>query len=160
MYTITLWYVTLLHGTRMDRTQRCGQGVCGFIAVPHRLFLLADGQGFRGQHCSFDGLLLTDRAWQSVPALLKGKTESEMIKTFLQPPVGALVAAIVSTYGWLLRVSCCRMTLTTSSQASTSLRPSSTATPGTCSRVLSSTSFLRPVSRTCSMSTRSATCTM
>jgi hypothetical protein len=36
---------------------------------------------------------------QNIPKLLQGKTQEETVKAFLKPPIGSLVAAIVSTYG-------------------------------------------------------------
>ncbi|KAF8627199.1 hypothetical protein AX15_004516 [Amanita polypyramis BW_CC] len=46
--------------------------------------------------CSF---WLTVRAFANIPNELKNKTTTEIILTFFKPPVGALVAAMVSTFG-------------------------------------------------------------
>ncbi|GBE80048.1 Chitin synthase 1 [Sparassis crispa] len=42
---------------------------------------------------------LTIRAFLAVPAMLKNKTTLQIVATFFVPPVGSLVAALVSTYG-------------------------------------------------------------
>ena len=39
---------------------------------------------------------------QAIPAQLKNKTVAQVIATFFVPPVGALIAAMVSTFGLLL----------------------------------------------------------
>jgi len=46
--------------------------------------------------CSF---WLTGKAFANIPNELKNKTSAEVIKTFFTPPVGALIAAMVSTFG-------------------------------------------------------------
>ncbi|KAG5639022.1 hypothetical protein H0H81_007930 [Sphagnurus paluster] len=46
--------------------------------------------------CSF---WLTIKSFSAIPELLKHKTTAEVIQTFFVPPVGALIAAMVSTYG-------------------------------------------------------------
>ncbi|KAH9938331.1 glycosyltransferase family 2 protein [Fomitopsis serialis] len=46
--------------------------------------------------CSF---ALTIKAFMNVPSELKGKTVSQIILTFLTPPVGSLIVAMVATYG-------------------------------------------------------------
>ncbi|KAG5646609.1 Chitin synthase, class 1 [Asterophora parasitica] len=46
--------------------------------------------------CSF---WLTAKSFSSIPELLKNKSTVEVIKTFFVPPVGALIAAMVSTFG-------------------------------------------------------------
>ncbi|KAI0089171.1 glycosyltransferase family 2 protein [Irpex rosettiformis] len=46
--------------------------------------------------CSF---WLTGKAFANIPNLLKDKTPSQVIATFFTPPVGALIAALVSTFG-------------------------------------------------------------
>jgi len=46
--------------------------------------------------CSF---ALTAKAFANIPNLLKNKSTGEIIKTFFVPPVGALIAAMVSTFG-------------------------------------------------------------
>ncbi|KZT13058.1 glycosyltransferase family 2 protein [Laetiporus sulphureus 93-53] len=46
--------------------------------------------------CSF---ALTIKAFIAVPSMLKSKTAGQIVLTFFEPPVGALIAAMVSTYG-------------------------------------------------------------
>ncbi|KAF7433398.1 Chitin synthase, class 2 [Pleurotus ostreatus] len=46
--------------------------------------------------CSF---WLTGKAFGDIPRQLEGKSTSEVILTFFTPPVGALIAAMVSTFG-------------------------------------------------------------
>lgn len=46
--------------------------------------------------CSF---WLTGKAFANIPSELKNKTIPQVILTFLTPPVGALIAAMVSTFG-------------------------------------------------------------
>ncbi|KXN83665.1 Chitin synthase 1 [Leucoagaricus sp. SymC.cos] len=46
--------------------------------------------------CSF---WLTIKAFQNIPNELKGKSQGEIIASFFKPPVGALIAAMVSTFG-------------------------------------------------------------
>ncbi|KAG1779739.1 glycosyltransferase family 2 protein [Suillus placidus] len=46
--------------------------------------------------CSF---WLTGKAFANIPTLLKNKTVPQVILTFFTPPVGALIAAMVSTFG-------------------------------------------------------------
>jgi chitin synthase len=46
--------------------------------------------------CSF---WLTGKAFANIPSELQNKTTAEVIKTFFTPPVGALIAAMVSTFG-------------------------------------------------------------
>lgn len=36
---------------------------------------------------------------QNIPNELRGKSQSEIIASFFQPPVGALIAAMISTFG-------------------------------------------------------------
>ncbi|KAJ7283693.1 glycosyltransferase family 2 protein [Mycena rebaudengoi] len=48
--------------------------------------------------CSF---WLTAKAFADIPNQLANKTSSEVIATFFKPPVGALIAAMVSTFGAL-----------------------------------------------------------
>jgi hypothetical protein len=42
---------------------------------------------------------LFTRQLQNIPALLKNKTVGQVILTFFVPPVGALIAAMISTFG-------------------------------------------------------------
>ncbi|KAF6762652.1 glycosyltransferase family 2 protein [Ephemerocybe angulata] len=46
--------------------------------------------------CSF---WLTVNAFKEIPKLLQGKNSAEVARTFFEPPVGALIAAMVSTFG-------------------------------------------------------------
>ncbi|KAF7355286.1 Chitin synthase [Mycena sanguinolenta] len=46
--------------------------------------------------CSF---WLTGKAFANIPSELANKTTSQVIATFFKPPVGALIAAMVSTFG-------------------------------------------------------------
>jgi chitin synthase len=46
--------------------------------------------------CSF---WLSGKAFASIPKLLKDKSTGEVIATFFKPPVGALIAATISTFG-------------------------------------------------------------
>jgi chitin synthase len=46
--------------------------------------------------CSF---WLTALAFSNIPNLLKNKTTLQVVATFFTPPVGALIAAMISTYG-------------------------------------------------------------
>lgn len=46
--------------------------------------------------CSF---ALTGKAFANIPNELKGKTTAQVIATFFTPPVGALIAAMISTFG-------------------------------------------------------------
>ncbi|KAH9948343.1 glycosyltransferase family 2 protein [Amylocystis lapponica] len=53
--------------------------------------------------CSF---ALTIKAFIAIPNDLKNKTVTQIIKTFFTPPVGALIAAMLSTYGIYIISSC------------------------------------------------------
>jgi len=44
-------------------------------------------------------IALTVKSFTAIPGMLKNKTTSQIILTFFEPPVGALVAAMVSTFG-------------------------------------------------------------
>ncbi|OBZ76612.1 Chitin synthase 1 [Grifola frondosa] len=89
--------------------------------------------------CSF---WLTIRSFINIPSELRNKTTSEVILSFFKPPVGALIAAMVSTYGIYLI-------------ASFLYRD-----PGICSRASSNTYAWPRALRTFSMSTPSAIFTM
>ncbi|KAG2118792.1 glycosyltransferase family 2 protein [Suillus discolor] len=52
--------------------------------------------------CSF---WLTGKAFSSIPSQLKSKTVSEVVVTFFTPPVGPLIAAMISTFGIYLTAS-------------------------------------------------------
>ena len=53
--------------------------------------------------CSF---WLAGTAFSRIPAQLKNKTSAEVIKSFFTPPIGALIAAAISTFGIYLFASC------------------------------------------------------
>lgn len=53
--------------------------------------------------CSF---WLAGTAFANIPELLKDKTTAEVVKSFFTPPIGALIAAAVSTFGIYLFASC------------------------------------------------------
>ena len=38
-------------------------------------------------------------AYKAIPDMLKDKSTGEIVATFFKPPVGALVAAMISTFG-------------------------------------------------------------
>ena len=44
-------------------------------------------------------LALTVKAFLNIPDQLKNKTTMQIVETFFTPPVGSLVAAMVSTFG-------------------------------------------------------------
>jgi len=46
--------------------------------------------------CSF---FLTVKSFSAIPELLKNKTTGQVVAAFFVPPVGALIAAVISTYG-------------------------------------------------------------
>lgn len=53
--------------------------------------------------CSF---WLAGTAFARIPEMLKDKTQAEVIKSFFTPPIGALIAAAISTFGIYLFASC------------------------------------------------------
>lgn len=53
--------------------------------------------------CSF---WLAGTAFARIPEDLKNKTQAEVIKSFFSPPIGALIAAAISTFGIYLFASC------------------------------------------------------
>ena len=53
--------------------------------------------------CSF---WLAGTAFARIPETLKNKTQAEVIKSFFTPPIGALIAAAISTFGIYLIASC------------------------------------------------------
>jgi chitin synthase len=58
------------------------------------------GQAFKvSLHDLREALLFTDHKLQNIPNQLKNKTQAQVILTFFTPPVGALIAAAVSTFG-------------------------------------------------------------
>ncbi|KAF8505798.1 chitin synthase [Russula emetica] len=84
----------------------------GFLAIQ---FVLALGNRPKGERMAYlitlwvyailavyllvCSLALTVKAFASIPNELKNKTTTEVILTFFKPPVGALIAAMVSTFG-------------------------------------------------------------
>jgi chitin synthase len=57
-------------------------------------------KAFAVRHCrTLVASLLNNLFVQNIPKLLQGKTQEQAVKAFLTPPIGPLVAAIVSTYG-------------------------------------------------------------
>lgn len=85
---MTLWYVSMsLPG---GRELKFGARVYAFIS----LYLLV---------CSF---WLAGTAFARIPENLKNKTTSEVILSFFTPPIGALIAAAISTFGIYLIASC------------------------------------------------------
>ncbi|KAI0034078.1 glycosyltransferase family 2 protein [Vararia minispora EC-137] len=55
--------------------------------------------GFLAMYLLACSLALTVQAFMNIPNELKNKTTSQVILTFFTPPVGALIAAAVSTFG-------------------------------------------------------------
>jgi chitin synthase len=84
----------------------------GFLAIQ---FVLALGNRPKGERTAYVITLwvyaflalyllvcswaLTIKAFSNIPSELKSKTTSQVILTFFEPPVGALIAAMVSTFG-------------------------------------------------------------
>ncbi|KAI0268233.1 chitin synthase [Gloeopeniophorella convolvens] len=84
----------------------------GFLALQ---FVLALGNRPKGERAAYAitlwvyailavyllvcSITLTVKAFANIPEDLKNKTTSQVIKTFFTPPVGALIAAMVSTFG-------------------------------------------------------------
>ena len=85
---MTLWYVTIISPGRTEL--KPGTRVYAFIS----LYLLV---------CSF---WLAGTAFSRIPEMLKNKTSAEVIKSFFTPPIGALIAAAISTFGIYLIASC------------------------------------------------------
>ena len=85
---MTLWYVAIITpgGSNLKLESR----VYAFIS----LYLLV---------CSF---WLAGTAFSQLPEKLKDKTSAEVIKSFFTPPIGALIAAAISTFGIYLIASC------------------------------------------------------
>jgi hypothetical protein len=76
------------------------KGVCGARGLPSNLFILVDWQSFCSEYRFLLIILIAANALgQNIPNELKNKTSAEVIKTFFTPPVGALIAAMVSTFG-------------------------------------------------------------
>lgn len=84
----------------------------GFLAIQ---FVLALGNRPKGERAAYTitlwvyafvavyllvcSLALTVKAFANIPSELKSKTNSQIIATFFKPPVGSLIAAMVSTFG-------------------------------------------------------------
>ena len=75
------------------------QGVCLSCVIPLGLCYVDDCQGVPGMSAIIYVRYGTNNTLQAVPDLLRGKTQSEAIAAFLQPPIGSLVAATISTFG-------------------------------------------------------------
>jgi len=80
-YVVTLWYACIITsgGGELKPESR----VYAFIS----LYLLV---------CSF---WLAGTAFANIPEMLKNKTTAAVIKSFFTPPIGALIAAAISTFG-------------------------------------------------------------
>ena len=85
---MTLWYVVAI--------TPCGSGLISGTRVYAviSLYLLI---------CSF---WLAGTAFANIPEMLKNKTSAEVVKSFFTPPIGALIAAAISTFGIYLIASC------------------------------------------------------
>ncbi|KAI0068690.1 chitin synthase [Artomyces pyxidatus] len=84
----------------------------GFLALQ---FVLALGNRPKGERAAYTitlwvyavlsiyllacSIALTVKAFSNIPNELKNKTTSQVIATFFKPPVGSLIAAMVSTFG-------------------------------------------------------------
>jgi len=84
----------------------------GFLAIQ---FVLALGNRPKGERTAYVitlwvyaglaiyllvcSLTLTVKAFANIPGELKHKTATQIVLTFFEPPVGALIAAMVSTFG-------------------------------------------------------------
>ena len=97
---------------------------------------------------------------QNIPSELKNKTTSEVIATFFKPPVGALIAAMVSTFGIYLAASILYVSLIQLCSYRRLLTDLCSVILGTCSLASSSTCVWLPASPMSSTSTHSATCMM
>lgn len=75
------------------------QGIRRSRCLSSSLLLLADSQIFCGMSTSLPSPRILNVSSQAIPELLKNKTTAQVIATFFTPPVGALIAAMVSTFG-------------------------------------------------------------
>lgn len=97
---------------------------------------------------------------QNIPNELKNKTTSEIVATFFKPPVGSLIAAMVSTFGIYLFASILYVSLVQLCSCHRLLTGLYSVIPGTCSLVSFSTCVWLLASPMSSTFTHSATCTM
>jgi chitin synthase len=94
--------------------------------------------------CSF---ALTGKAFSNIPEELKHKTTFQVIKTFFTPPVGALIAAMISTFGIYFISSFLYVSNPLSRVQYTVVEYNTrSGIPGTCSPVFCSISCLLPAS--------------
>lgn len=104
-YAITLWYDLALFCHRFADAN-C---VCRVYAVLAVYLLVCSfwltGKAFGVGSCYFLLPIIALILSQDIPRQLEGKSTSEVILTFFTPPVGALIAAMVSTFGTLSVVS-------------------------------------------------------
>lgn len=96
--------------------------------------------------------------YKSIPNDLKNKTTGQVIASFFTPPVGTLIAAMVSTFGIYLFASILYVSPTQLYLTSPPLTGLRSVILGTCSPVSSSTCVWLPASPTLSTFTHSATC--
>lgn len=87
-YVLTLWYVSIITPSGCDL--KLETRVYAFIS----LYLLV---------CSF---WLAGTAFARIPESLKNKTQAQVIASFFTPPIGALIAAAISTFGIYVIASC------------------------------------------------------
>jgi hypothetical protein len=82
LYAITLWYAVSLIFLNLYK-----------LTVIYRVY------AFLAMYLLVASLALTVKAFLNIPDQLKNKTTMEIVATFFTPPVGSLVAAMVSTFG-------------------------------------------------------------
>jgi len=103
-YTATLWYVSY-HSSKLSNIeyQTLLKGVRNLGCVPASLLFLVDSEVICGM-CDFpyNMCLLTYPFVKDIPRQLKSKTSSEVVAAFFEPPIGALIAAMISTFGTYL----------------------------------------------------------
>ena len=82
------------------------QGVWHSCCLLVDLLVLVDGSRIQGKthNYAMSASQSLSRPSQNIPdELAKAKTTGEVIAKFFQPPIGALIAAILSTFGiWLI----------------------------------------------------------
>jgi hypothetical protein len=139
---VTLWYVyaVVASGGKL----KFGTRVYAVIS----LYLLI---------CSF---WLAGTAFANIPNLLKNKTQAEVIASFFKPPIGALIAAAISTFGIYLIASFLYVRDSIKNSRSGKLNWDRSVIHGTWDRVSCNTFSWLPASQTFSMSMRSVTCMM
>ena len=127
---MTLWYVAII--TPGGGELKLWSRVYAFIS----LYLLI---------CSF---WLAGTAFARIPEMLKDKTTAEVIKSFFTPPIGALIAAAISTFGIYLVASCLYVRSFTQASASQTEHGCYSAIRGTWDQVSCNTFSWLPVSQT------------